>query len=112
MNDTIEKLVRAALEKVRQNIIDHVFLEIQRGVNRKDKLFRDYVRLLGNGGEAKYGKVNCQIAQRVKNAVGGKMKVRVMPDCEVIPMSMLIQSFKCFDPNTVEVKAGKSKGGK
>ena len=109
MDDTIEKLVRAALEKVRQNITDHVFLEIQRGVNRKDKLFRDYVRLLGNGGESKYGKVNRQIAQRVKGAVGGKMKVRVMPDCEVIPMSMLIQSFKCFDPDTVEVKSRKIK---
>ena len=97
-----EKLVKEALESVRQNITDHVFLEIQRDVD----LFRDYVRLVANGDdESKYGEVNREIAQRVEKAVGvGRAKARVKPDCVVTPMSTLIQSFSCFDPDTVRVK--------
>ena len=97
-----EELTEAALARVRQNITDHVFLEIQRDV----ALFRDYVRLVANGDdESKYGEVNREIAQRVEKAVGvGRAKARVKPDCIVTPMRTLIQSFSCFDPDTVRVK--------
>ena len=98
MNNTIEKLVRAALEKVRQNITDHVFLEIQRNTD----LFRDYVRLVAKvDDEAKFGDVNSHIALSVEKTVNGIAK----DDCVVTPMSSLIQSFTCFKQDTVEVKA-------
>lgn len=94
--NTIEELVDNALAKVRQNITDHVFLEIQRNVG----LFRDYVRLVVNGeDESKYGEVNSHIAQCVERMVNG-----VANDESVTLMSSLIQSFTCFDPKTVEVK--------
>ena len=96
-----EKLTEAALARVRQNITDHVFLEIQRDVN----LFRDYVRLVANGDETKYREVNSHIAQLVEKAVGvGRAKARVNPNRIVTPVSTLIQSFSCFDPKTVCVK--------
>ena len=93
-----EKLVKEALESVRQNITDHVFLEIQRDV----KLFRSYVRLVANGDdESKYGEINREIAQLVENMVGIDGKARVDPNCVLTPMSTLIQSFSCFVPETV-----------
>ena len=95
-----EKLVKEALESVRQNITDHVFLEIQRDV----KLFRSYVRLVANGDETKYREVNSHIAQLVENMVGIDGKARVDPNCVLTPMSTLIQTFSCFDPKTVCVK--------
>ena len=95
-----EELTEAALALVRQNITDHVFLEIQRDV----KLFRSYVRLVANGDETKYREVNSNIAQLVESMVGIDGKARVKPDSVVTPMSTLIQSFSCFDPDTVRVK--------
>ena len=95
-----EKLVKEALESVRQNITDHVFLEIQRDV----KLFRSYVRLVANGDETKYREVNSHIAQLVESMVGIDGKARVIPDRVGTPMSTLIQSFSCFVPETVWVR--------
>lgn len=94
---TIKTLAEEALTRVRQNITDHVFLEIQRDV----KLLRQYVNLVANDDdESKYGEVNRQIALHVERKVKG-----VANDESVTPMSALIQSFTCFDPNTVEVKS-------
>ena len=95
-----EELTEAALARVRQNITDHVFLEIQRDV----ALFRDYVRLVANGDETKYREVNSHIAQLVESMVGIDGKARVIPDRVGTPMSTLIQTFSCFDPDTVRVK--------
>ena len=95
-----EELTEAALARVRQNITDHVFLEIQRDV----KLFRSYVRLVANGDETKYREVNSHIAQLVESMVGIDGKARVIPDRVGTPMSTLIQTFSCFDPDTVRVK--------
>lgn len=96
-----EELTKEALARVRQNITDHVFLEIQRDVD----LFRAYVKLVADGDETKYREVNSHIAQLVENMVGiDGAKARVNPDCVVPPMSTLIQSFSCFAPDTVCVK--------
>lgn len=97
MKETTEGLVNEALARVRQNITDHVFLEIQRDV----KLLRQYVNLVANDDdESKYGEVNRQIALHVERKVKG-----VTNDESVTPMSSLIQSFTCFKQDTVEVKA-------
>ena len=98
MKETTEGLVNEALARVRQNITDHVFLEIQRDV----KVLRQYVNLVADGDdESKYRDVNSHIAQAVQGKVNGIAK----DDCVVTPMSSLIQSFTCFKQDTVEVKA-------
>lgn len=97
MNE-IEELVNEALTKVRRNITDHVFLEIQRGGDRKGCLFRNYVRLVAGDDESKYGEVNRQIAQCVERKVKG-----VASEESVTPMSSLIQSFTGFDPASVRL---------
>ena len=98
---TSKTLAEEALVRVRQNITDHAFLEIQRDA----ELFRDYIRLVAKvDAVSKFGEVNRQIARYVKSGKGMPRSI-AKKDKAVTPMSSLIQSFTCFDPNTVEVKA-------
>lgn len=89
-----EELVKQALDKVRQNITEHVFLEIQRNTD----LFREYVKLVASGDEVKYGEVNRLIGLIVESTTGGIPASRTEAQ-----ISTLMQSFTCFEPETVKV---------
>lgn len=90
----INELVARALAHVRRNITEHIFLEIQRNID----LFRAYVNLVSGDDEAKYGEVNRQIGLSIESTTGGIPTNRA--DAHI---STLIQTFTCFDPETVHV---------
>lgn len=89
-----KELVEKALAMIRQNVTEHVFLEIQRNT----ELFREYVNLVSGGDESKFGEVNRQIGLSVESATGGVPTSRTEAR-----ISTLVQTFTCFDPETVSI---------
>ena len=92
-------IVERALTQVKRNITEHVFLEIQ----RNNDLFREYVNLLSRSEtssveETRYGEVNRLIGLAVKEQTGGEPVDRMSGQ-----ISTLVQSFTCFNPNSVSV---------
>ena len=87
-------LVEQALALVRQNITEHVFLEIQRNTD----LFRSYVNLVSGDDETQYGEINRQIGLEVEFITGGTAASRTESQ-----ISTLVQTFTCFNPESVHI---------
>lgn len=87
-------LVKQALALVRQNITEHVFLEIQRNTD----LFRNYVNLVSGDDETQYGEINRQIGLEVESITGGTATSRTESQ-----ISTLVQTFTCFNPESVHI---------
>lgn len=92
----IDTLIAKALERIKRNLTDHVFWEIQRNTD----LFREYISIItGEDGENKktaYRTVHRRIANTVKKTTGAKsVKAGKAGN------SALNQTFTRFDPKTV-----------
>ena len=89
-----KELVIRAIARVRQNITEHVFLEIQRNTD----LFRPYVEMVAEDGLSKYGEINREIGLKVKEITGGAPLER-----DEARISDLVQTFTRFAPETVHL---------
>ena len=91
---SLDTVIEEAIEKVKENFTDHVFLEIQRDTT----LFRSYISAISaakaKSGEKGYDTVNSRIATVTKRRIGAETVSE--DEDEGKPLSHLIQSFTRF----------------
>ncbi len=95
-SERLDSIVEMAINRVKENFTDHVFLEIQRDTS----LFRSYLAILSSdvakSGEKGYDTINSRIATEVERRTGARTDLE--NGIEHSPLSHLIQSFTRFNP--------------
>ena len=95
-SERLDSIVEMAINRVKENFTDHVFLEIQRDTS----LFRSYLAIVSSNvaksGEKGYDTINSRIATEVERRTGARTDLE--NGIEHSPLSHLIQSFTRFNP--------------
>ena len=110
-SERLDSIVEMAINRVKENFTDHVFLEIQRDTS----LFRSYLAIVSSNvaksGEKGYDTINSRIATEVERRTGARTDLE--NGIEHSPLSHLIQSFTRFNPASLlplKVKSKKISG--
>ena len=99
-SERLDSIVEMAINRVKENFTDHVFLEIQRDTSLFRSYLASYLAIVSSNvaksGEKGYDTINSRIATEVERRTGARTDLE--NGIEHSPLSHLIQSFTRFNP--------------